>query len=76
METRLRNFMGRTELLAQLHHYIEDPDYRVPLGIIGTPGSGKSALMGCFSKQCMEKYREAIVIPHFVGGTPKSTNIR
>lgn len=76
MEIRLRNFVGRQELLSKLFDYTDDDNNCNPLAVVGVPGSGKSALMGYFAKECIQRYRHRVVIPHFVGGSPKSTNIR
>lgn len=44
--------------------------------VTGGPGSGKSALLGQFVRQHTARYPQALVLPHFVGASPGSTDLR
>jgi DNA replication protein DnaC len=46
--------------------------------VLGEPGGGKSSLVAAFAREYMQKSREQgnVVIPHFVGAAPGSTNCR
>lgn len=76
METRLKNFVGRTAQINAMTKYVKNPSQQTPLVVIGVPGAGKSALMGHFAKKCVSEERDYFVLVHFIGGSPKSTRIR
>lgn len=42
----------------------------------GEPGSGKSALLAKYSEQTGKRHPDWLVIPHFVGASPDSANLR
>lgn len=46
--------------------------------VLGEPGGGKSSLVAAFAREYLLKSKEKgdVVIPHFVGAAPGSTNIR
>jgi len=73
IESRAKHFIGRTELLQQIHKYVTRHQTIV---LSGKPGSGKSALVAKFIEEYTEKNPRAYVISHFVGASPGSTDIR
>ncbi len=46
--------------------------------VLGEPGGGKSSLVAAFAREYIRKSKEQgnVVIPHFVGAAPGSTNCR
>jgi len=46
--------------------------------VLGEPGGGKSSLVAAFARECLLASKQSgnIVIPHFVGAAPGSTNCR
>lgn len=75
MESRLRVYVGREELQQELVHFA-DGDDEVPCLVTGPSGSGKSAAMAKFATEYAEKHSDVLVIPHFIGASPASTNLR
>jgi len=75
IEHRTQRFVDRKDLLRQMAAYIEG-DLSAPLLITGTPGCGKSSLLANFSKVLAEAHKEIYVLPHFIGVSPGSTDIR
>ncbi len=75
LKERNRLFLGRQDILESMLGYVVDTDDRQPLVITGKSGCGKSALMAECAKQCREKYPKTLVIPHFIGAAPGSTDL-
>jgi len=75
LKERTRLFLGRQELLESMLGYVVDTDDRQPLVITGKSGCGKSALMAECAKRCREMFPNALVIPHFIGAAPGSTDL-
>ena len=71
---RTWRFVGRRSCLDQMHSFCEETG-RV-LVVTGEPGSGKSALMARFAEEIAHAHPDWLVIPHFVGASPDSTNLR
>ena len=76
IEDRTRRFVGRRDVLDQMHEFCEEDDSSNILVIKGEPGCGKSALMGRFTTEVQHKHPEWLIIPHFVGASPISTSLR
>lgn len=72
---RTKLFFGRTELLENMLGYVSNKEERKPLVVTGLPGCGKSALMAKYARQCHEKFPNALVVPHFIGAAPGSTDL-
>jgi hypothetical protein len=72
---RLKVFVGRVEMLRNIHEYIHGTD-NLPLAIFGESGTGKSALMACSVRQTQERYPDAVIIYRFIGATPESSDGR
>ena len=46
------------------------------LVVKGMPGCGKTALMARFSEEMQRRHPDWLIVPHFVGASPDSTNLR
>lgn len=66
MEARCRNYIGRKEVLEQLHKLVE---VNQTVLVFGKPGAGKSALVSKFIKEYMEKHPKVYILPHFIGNS-------
>jgi hypothetical protein len=75
IENRTQLFVGRKDKLKSMLSYIIDKDDRTALVITGKPGCGKSALMAECARQCNQKFSDALVVPHFIGAAPGSTDL-
>eukprot|EP01114_Cavostelium_apophysatum_P022723 TRINITY_DN831_c0_g1_i3.p1 TRINITY_DN831_c0_g1~~TRINITY_DN831_c0_g1_i3.p1 ORF type:complete len:1975 (+),score=566.67 TRINITY_DN831_c0_g1_i3:1485-7409(+) len=74
-EIKASNFIGRVELLEQITKAV-DSDKNNTVVIVGKPGSGKSALVSKFVQDYAKEHPKVFVLPHFIGATPGSTDIR
>lgn len=75
IEGRCQRFIGRRDLLEQVTAYAEGEN-NVPLVITGAPGCGKSALLANFARAYATAHSDVFVLPHFIGVSPGSTDIR
>ncbi|NQT50947.1 DUF4062 domain-containing protein [bacterium] len=75
MESRLTVFEGRARNLEQLKAYAEG-DAEKPCLVSGPSGSGKSALLARFVALHRQTHGEDSALPHFVGASPWSTDLR
>ena len=73
---RTRRFVGRRELLSQMHAFCGKDGGPSALLISGEPGCGKSALMGKFTSQVLHNHPDWLILYHFIGASPDSTNLR
>ncbi len=71
-DDRCRHFAGREETLAAIDTYLNSDDSRV-MALIGSGGSGKSALMAQVTKRVGQ--RPGLLVYRFIGATPASTLI-
>ena len=46
----------------------------LPLMLTGDPGSGKTALLAAWARQWRERHPDQLVVEHYVGASPDSTN--
>jgi WD40 repeat protein len=76
MAERTRRFVGRSDLLADMHAFVEKDSDQSTLVITGEPGCGKSALMARFTEEVSKNHPDWLIIPHFVGASPSSTSMR
>ncbi|MBI3610877.1 MAG: DUF4062 domain-containing protein [Nitrospirae bacterium] len=76
MADRTRRFVGRRALLDRIVAFCEGDAESSILVVTGEPGVGKSALMAKFVDDAVHRHPEWLVIPHFVGASPSSTNLR
>lgn len=76
MADRTRRFVGRRVALDRMHAFCERDDEPSLLVITGEPGCGKSALMARFTEEAIQRHPAWLMIPHFVGASPASTNLR
>lgn len=65
-------FTGRSDLLNQISHYLEDSSL-APLVLWGESGSGKSALLAAAGYSAELRYPNAGFITRFIGVSPAST---
>jgi hypothetical protein len=75
MESRLRVYVGRERISRELFSFAEG-DEAVACLVTGPSGSGKSAALAHFLTDYRQQHPEALVVPHFVGASPRSTNLR
>ena len=75
IKDRTRIFLGRTDILDRMIEYARDDSDHKPLVITGRPGGGKSALMAKCAERLREEMPEALIIPHFIGVSPGSTQL-
>jgi len=71
-ENRARVYVGRPVYFEQLdaHATGDGP----PLVILGESGSGKSALLANWAARFRESYPDALLLMHFIGSSPYSTD--
>lgn len=75
LESRQRVYVGRDSLHEQLLSYLGGQDSR-PLMLTGRSGSGKSAVLARLVREIRRGQPETLVVPHFVGASPDSSNLR
>ena len=75
MDSRLRVYVGRQELQRGLTKFA-DGIYTVPCLLTGASGAGKSATLAKFVRTYEKSHPDVIVISHFVGASPRSTDLR
>eukprot|EP01119_Soliformovum_irregulare_P012097 TRINITY_DN311_c0_g3_i1.p1 TRINITY_DN311_c0_g3~~TRINITY_DN311_c0_g3_i1.p1 ORF type:complete len:944 (-),score=326.09 TRINITY_DN311_c0_g3_i1:1917-4748(-) len=76
VENHSRGFVGRGEILGQMENYRSDRSI-LPCVVVGEPGSGKTSLMATFVHNTSQRYsHDTIMIYHFVGAAPGSTDVR
>ena len=75
MESRLRVYVGREQINDALLAFADGNDL-VPCLVTGPSGSGKSAALARFVRDYQHKQPQTLVIPHFIGASPRSTNLR
>lgn len=72
---RTRLFIGREALLQQIIGYASVAADRQPLVVTGLAGSGKSALLAEAARRLKQAMPDAVVISHFIGAAPGSTDL-
>lgn len=70
-----RTYIHRNELESQIIQYAENEDNRV-LALIGEDGIGKSSLLAWFYEDYTRYNENLLIIPHFVGASPFSTDLK
>jgi hypothetical protein len=84
VETRVERYVvgSRGEFLSSLRRHAEGDGGSGVLCLVGSPGSGKSALLAKFCRDLVEgnngegREDEPLLISHFVGATAASTNVQ
>ncbi len=76
MVDRTRRFVGRSDILKKMHDFVEEDSEPRLMVITGEPGYGKSALMARFTEQSGYRHPDWLILSHFVGASPSSTNLR
>lgn len=78
IEERVQRFVlgSRQPVWNELRHQAENMGGNGYLCLTGAAGSGKSALLGKFCKDYREVHPQDLVIPHFVGASVGSTDVR
>ncbi|MDP2767728.1 MAG: DUF4062 domain-containing protein [Candidatus Methanoperedens sp.] len=75
IQSRLAVYVNRREIENLLFSFVDSHD-PVPCIVTGPPGSGKSAVLARFVEAYRMQYPDALVIPHFVGASLRSTSLR
>ena len=70
--SRFKIYIGREEYFTRLNQHVESGDK--PLVVLGESGSGKSALLANWSEKYRENHPSDLVITHFIGATPYSSD--
>ncbi len=76
MADRMQRFVGRQAMLDEMQRFYQRVDEPNIFVITGEPGSGKSTLMARFVERFSEQHPNQLMIAHFVGASPTSTNLR
>ena len=78
IEERVQRFVlgSRQTVWNELRQHAESTGGNGYLCLTGEAGSGKSALLGKFYQDYREIQPQDLVIPHFVGASPGSTDVR
>jgi len=78
IENRVKHYVvgSRRAILEQMTAFAQATGQPNPLLVTGEPGSGKSALLGKFYLDYAKDHPDEIVIPHFIGASRNSTEIR
>ena len=78
IEERVQRFVlgSRQPVWNELRQHAESTGGNGYLCLTGAAGSGKSALLGKFCQDYREAHPQDLVIPHFVGASPGSTDVR
>jgi hypothetical protein len=78
METRIQRYVvgSRAKAFDELNELATGNDKPATIVLVGEPGSGKSAMLSKFARDYRSKHRDHLIIAHFVGASPASTNIR
>lgn len=71
-EARRKVYIGRQEYFDRLDAHVRSDG--PPLVVLGESGGGKSALLANWAVRCREKYMADLVLLHFIGSTPYSTD--
>ena len=75
IENRTRFYIGRQQLQDELKAFVTGTEAK-PCLVTGPSGSGKSAALATFVGVWRTQNPQEVVIPHFVGASPRSTNLR
>jgi len=75
MDSRLRVYVGREQVNNALLAFAEGNDTVLCL-VTGPSGSGKSAALARFVRDYQDKQPQTLILPHFVGASPRSTSLR
>ncbi|MCJ7754546.1 MAG: DUF4062 domain-containing protein, partial [Thermoanaerobaculales bacterium] len=65
-------YVGREEHFARLDAHVDSED--APLVVLGESGSGKSALLANWVSGWRVSHPDDLVVMHFIGGTPHSSD--
>ena len=75
IHSRLKTYIGRNWIHNDLLRYIHETSPR-PLLLFGPSGAGKSAGLAHLIRSFAAGEKQTVVISHFVGASPRSTNLR
>ena len=78
IEERVQRFVlgSRQPVWNEIRHHAESTGGNGYLCLTGAAGSGKSALLGRLCQDFRAAHPQDLVIPHFVGASPGSTDVR
>jgi tetratricopeptide (TPR) repeat protein len=72
-QSRERVYIGRAEYFAKLDAHVDSSSDQPPV-ILGESGCGKSALLANWAKHYREAHPDTLVLQHYIGATPYSTD--
>jgi WD40 repeat protein len=73
-EERQARFVGREDVLGRIAAYLRDGSGK-PLALVGSPGSGKSAVMAKAARAAREAHPHARIVARYIGVTPSSMDL-
>jgi hypothetical protein len=78
METRVQRYVvgSRDKAFDELEEHAAGDQPPGIMVVVGEAGSGKSAMLAKFVQDHQRKHPDQLVIPHFVGASAASTNVR
>ena len=74
IEDRAASYVGRRVLLKKAQELLAGESGKM-IVVAGKPGSGKSAFMAAIAQQYIEIESSNLLLPHFIGAAPDSTNV-
>jgi tetratricopeptide (TPR) repeat protein len=75
IHSRLKTYVGRDSIHDGLLRYMHGANPK-PLLLAGPSGAGKSATLAHLIRSLAGREKQTVVISHFVGASPHSTNLR
>jgi uncharacterized protein DUF4062/AAA ATPase-like protein len=75
MDARLRVYVGRENVNRALRIYADGAEI-FPCLVTGPSGSGKTAALAHFIRTYAEQQPHTLILPHFIGASPRSTSVR
>ena len=72
----VQSFVGRTDVLAAIHHYVSQDNPSMPLVLHGESGVGKTTLVAKATMEIQEGNSNMAVLYRFCGTTPESSTGR
>jgi signal recognition particle GTPase len=74
-EKLTEHFCGRVDILNTLKTYLNNPEEKRILAMIGDSGSGKSSVMAKVIQEAENNFKNALIVYRFIGTSSRSSNI-